>query len=200
MPSASCRATPRAALARVAAHLAGLLCRRLLATVRPDRLTAGAAARRRLRVSQNRMAPDVNMRPSRPSGGAKSSTVEWASQKNRILQSTFYSQAIYLHSTSLGHRWPCLTPCLSISLSNRYRDRDGRALRTVDGGRATLPARGLGSSTGRFRLVDRGWVRQALRQTTDQRRSFAPSPRRPRCPHVHAHVAHTLANTQFAAL
>ena len=37
------------------------------------------------------------MRPSRPSGGAKSSTVEWASQKNRILQSTFYSQAIYLH-------------------------------------------------------------------------------------------------------
>ena len=63
----------------------------------PDRLTAGAAARRRLRVSQNRLAPDVNMRPSRPSGGAKSSTVEWASQKIVDLQSTFYSQALYLH-------------------------------------------------------------------------------------------------------
>ena len=69
-------------------------------TVRPDRLAAGAAARRRLRVSQNRLAPDVNMRPSRPSGGAKSSTVEWASQKNRILQSTFYSQTIHLHSSA----------------------------------------------------------------------------------------------------
>ena len=70
---------------------------------------------------------------------------------------------------SVRGRYASFTPFQTLTRSVGHGSALGRS--RVQG-RAKLAAQGFGSKTGRFRLFDRGWGRQALRQTSDQRYSM----------------------------